>query len=46
LNPFAGVTVIVVVPLLPAPTVNDAGEAATVKVGGMMYAALATALVE
>ena len=34
LNPFAGVTVTVVVPLCPAVTVIDVGEVATVKLGG------------
>lgn len=43
---FTGVIDIVVVALCPAITVNDAGEAATVKSGRLtVYVALATALV-
>jgi hypothetical protein len=35
-NPFSGVTEIEVVPLCPAVMVNDAGEAATEKLGGIV----------
>jgi len=46
LNPLAGVTVTVVVPLPPADTLIEPGEAATEKLAGrlMVYVALATAL--
>ena len=48
LNPCSGVTETVVVPLCPAVTVSDAGEAATVKSGvtGIVYCMPAMALVE
>jgi hypothetical protein len=45
LNPPSSCTVMVVVPLCPAWTETDAGLIATVKSGGMVYVALATALV-
>jgi hypothetical protein len=46
LNPFCGVTVRFTVPLLPEMTVSDAGDVASVNVGGglMVYMADATAL--
>jgi hypothetical protein len=47
LNPFSGVTEIVVVPLWPPAIVNDVGEAATEKSAAgrvIVYTALATAL--
>ena len=44
LKPPTSVTVIVVVPLCPAWTVRDAGLTETVKFGGMVYDALARAL--
>ena len=46
LKPYAGVTEIEVVPFCAPVTVCDAGVAATEKSGGMVYVALATALVE
>ena len=50
-NPFRGVTRTVVVPLVPAATVSDAGETSTEKLGEaanwpMVKLAEATALVE
>ena len=45
LKPFTGVTVTVVVPLCPPVTVNDDGDGAMEKSGGLkVYVALATAL--
>jgi hypothetical protein len=49
LNPFCGVIVSVVVPVPPALSVSELGEAANVKLGGgrlIVYVADATALVE
>lgn len=46
LNPYSGVTATVVVPLCPAVSVNEFGVATIEKSGGMVYVALATALVE
>lgn len=45
LKPYSGVTVIVMVPLCPAVTDIEEGDAATEKLGVMVYVALATALV-